>query len=109
MFCMHHAFEDEGKARGLLNIAGTLMKGGKFIGTLLNSDILREKVIEVHEQQALNPPKPQANGLAKAAAQAVVEATDGVSTSQTSAAEANWRKHLYQRRTLQTTKQRLMY
>ncbi|CAL8583714.1 mRNA cap guanine-N7 methyltransferase [Xanthoria parietina] len=82
MFCMHYAFEDEGKARGmLLNIAGALKKGGKFIGTMPNSDILREKVTEFHKQQALNAPKPQANGLAKAAAQAVSEAKDDDSSA----------------------------
>ncbi|KAL8884743.1 MAG: hypothetical protein Q9215_007278 [Flavoplaca cf. flavocitrina] len=89
MFCMHYAFENEAKARGmLLNIAGALKKGGKFIGTMPNSDILREKVTEFHKQQALNRPKPQANGVAKAAAQAVAEMTDDVSSNpQTSATE----------------------
>ena len=90
MFCMHYAFEDEAKARGMLqNIAGALKKGGKFIGTMPNSDVLRAKVEEFHEQQAVNPPKPQANGIAKAAAQAVAEANGDVSTApQTSATEA---------------------
>ncbi|KAL8733762.1 MAG: hypothetical protein Q9166_001956 [cf. Caloplaca sp. 2 TL-2023] len=89
MFCMHYAFEDEGKTRGMLqNIAGALKKGGKFIGTMPNSDILRAKVIEFHKRQALNPPKLQANGNAKAAAQAVTEANGDVSSApQTSATE----------------------
>ncbi|KAL8719565.1 MAG: hypothetical protein Q9225_003439 [Loekoesia sp. 1 TL-2023] len=90
MFCMHYAFEDEGKARGMLqNIAGALKKGGKLIGTIPNSDVLRAKVEEFHRQQALNPPKPQANGTAKAAAQAVAEANGDISSApQTSATEA---------------------
>ncbi|KAL8768494.1 MAG: hypothetical protein Q9209_005285 [Squamulea sp. 1 TL-2023] len=90
MFCMHYAFEDEGKTRGMLqNIAGALKKGGKLIGTMPNSDILGEKVTEFHKQQALNRPKPQANGTAKAAAQALVETKGDVcSTPQTSATEA---------------------
>ncbi|KAL8825314.1 MAG: hypothetical protein Q9170_007842 [Blastenia crenularia] len=52
MFCMHYAFEDEGKARGMLqNIGGALKKGGRFIGTIPNSDVLREKVEEFHKEQ----------------------------------------------------------
>ncbi|KAL8777818.1 MAG: hypothetical protein Q9213_007689 [Squamulea squamosa] len=90
MFCMHYAFEDEGKTRGMLqNIAGALKKGGKFIGTMPNSDFLGEKVTEFHKQQALNRPKPQANGIAKAAAQALAETNGDVSSApQTSATEA---------------------
>lgn len=90
MFCMHYAFEDEAKTRGMLqNIAGALKKGGKFIGTIPNSDILREKVEAFHKQQAINGPKQQANGTAKAAAQAVAEADGDVSSApQTSATEA---------------------
>ncbi len=89
MFCMHYAFEDEGKTRGMLqNIAGALKKGGKFIGTIPNSDVLRERVEAFHKQQAINAPKQQANGAAKAAAQAVAEANDHVTSApQTSATE----------------------
>ncbi|KAI4119865.1 MAG: hypothetical protein LQ338_007225 [Usnochroma carphineum] len=89
MFCMHYAFEDEAKARGMLqNIAGALKKGGKLIGTIPNSDVLREKVEAFHKQQALNRTKQQANGSAKAAAQAVAEADGEVSSApQTSATE----------------------
>ncbi|KAL9008610.1 MAG: hypothetical protein Q9173_006283 [Seirophora scorigena] len=90
MFCMHYAFEDEGKTRGMLqNIAGALKKGGRLIGTIPNSDVLREKVEAFHKQQATNAPKPAANGVAKAAAQAVAE-VDGeiASAPQTSATEA---------------------
>ncbi|KAL8803369.1 MAG: hypothetical protein Q9200_006247 [Gallowayella weberi] len=90
MFCMHYAFEDEGKTRGMLqNIAGALKKGGKLIGTMPNSDVLREKVTEFHKKQGLRSPKPQANGTAKAAAQAVPDAEgDVTSAPQTSATEA---------------------
>ena len=90
MFCMHYAFENEAMTRGmLLNIAGALKKGGRFIGTMPNSDILREKVTGFHKQQALHRPKPLTNGTAKAAAQAVAEGNGGISsTPQTSATEA---------------------
>ncbi|KAI9733906.1 MAG: mRNA cap guanine-N7 methyltransferase [Cirrosporium novae-zelandiae] len=45
MFCMHYAFESETLARGMLrNVAGSLKKGGRFIGVIPNSDILSEHV-----------------------------------------------------------------
>ncbi|KAJ8603393.1 hypothetical protein MRB53_042160 [Persea americana] len=47
MFCMHYAFESEEKARMMLrNVAGSLKKGGRFIGTIPNSDVLSAKVKE---------------------------------------------------------------
>ncbi|KAH7127156.1 mRNA capping enzyme-domain-containing protein [Dendryphion nanum] len=50
MFCMHYAFESEEKARGMLrNVAGSLKKGGRFIGCIPNSDVLSAKVIEHHK------------------------------------------------------------
>ncbi|MCJ1313592.1 mRNA cap guanine-N7 methyltransferase [Agyrium rufum] len=50
MFCMHYAFESEEKARGMLrNVAGCLKKGGRFMGVIPNSDILRSKVEAFHE------------------------------------------------------------
>lgn len=53
MFCMHYAFESEAKARGMLrNVAGALKKGGRFIGVIPNSDVLRTKVEEFHKGQA---------------------------------------------------------
>ena len=53
MFCMHYAFESEAKARGMLrNVAGALKKGGRFIGVIPNSDVLRDKVVDFHEKQA---------------------------------------------------------
>merc|ERR1711964_741236 len=45
MFCMHYAFESEDKARQMLkNVAGALKKGGRFIGTIPNSDVLSGRV-----------------------------------------------------------------
>lgn len=50
MFCMHYAFESEEKARGMLrNVSGALKRGGRFIGTIPNSDVLSAKVIEHHK------------------------------------------------------------
>lgn len=47
MFCMHYAFESEEKARGMLkNVAGSLKKGGRFLGVIPNSDIIIAKVNE---------------------------------------------------------------
>ncbi|KAL8715707.1 MAG: hypothetical protein Q9220_000374 [cf. Caloplaca sp. 1 TL-2023] len=52
MFCVHYAFEDEKKARMMLqNITGALKKGGRFLGTVPNSDILRENVEQFHKRQ----------------------------------------------------------
>ena len=59
MFCMHYAFESEAKARGMLrNVAGSLKKGGRFIGVIPNSDILRSKVQEYHQKKS----QPTTNG-----------------------------------------------
>ncbi|KAB5583143.1 S-adenosyl-L-methionine-dependent methyltransferase [Coniochaeta sp. 2T2.1] len=45
MFCMHYAFETEEKARQMLrNVAGSLKKGGRFIGTIPNSHVIGSKV-----------------------------------------------------------------
>lgn len=45
MFCMHYAFENEAKARGMLqNVSGALKKGGRFLGVIPNSDVLSAKV-----------------------------------------------------------------
>ena len=52
MFCMHYAFESEEKARGMLrNVAGSLKKGGRFIGVIPNSDVLTDKAEKFHKQQ----------------------------------------------------------
>jgi mRNA (guanine-N7-)-methyltransferase len=53
MFCMHYAYESEAKARGMLkNVAGSLKKGGRFIGVIPNSDVLRTNVENFHKKQA---------------------------------------------------------
>ena len=45
MFCMHYAFESEAKTRGMLqNVSGSLKKGGRFIGAIPSSDVIRAKV-----------------------------------------------------------------
>lgn len=52
MFCMHYAFESEAKTRGMLtNVAGSLKKGGRFIGVIPNSDIIRSKVGDFHARR----------------------------------------------------------
>ena len=63
MFCMHYAFENEVKARGMLrNVAGALKKGGRFIGVIPNSDVLRTKVEAFHKTKAATPTNGDANG-----------------------------------------------
>lgn len=59
MFCMHYAFESEAKARGMLqNVAGSLKKGGRFLGTIPNSDVIRSRVEAFHKtQEKLNKSK----------------------------------------------------
>ena len=52
MFCMHYAFESEAKARGMLrNVAGSLKKGGRFLGVIPNSDVIRSKVEEFYQKR----------------------------------------------------------
>ena len=65
MFCMHYAFESEAKTRGMLtNVAGSLKKGGRFIGVIPNSDVIRSKVGDFHarrkkqEAQTSSEPPP---------------------------------------------------
>lgn len=52
MFCMHYAFESEAKAKGMLaNVAGSLKKGGRFLGVIPNSDVIRSRVEAFHTQR----------------------------------------------------------
>ncbi|KAH8427705.1 mRNA (guanine-N7)-methyltransferase [Aspergillus melleus] len=45
MFAIHYAFESEEKARQMLrNVAGSLRKGGRFLGVCPNSDIISAQV-----------------------------------------------------------------
>ncbi|KAL9113912.1 MAG: hypothetical protein Q9227_002046 [Pyrenula ochraceoflavens] len=61
MFCMHYSFENEAKARQMLmNIAGALKKGGKYIGVSPNSDVLSSKAEEYFLKKQMNESKPAA-------------------------------------------------
>ncbi|MCJ1392896.1 mRNA cap guanine-N7 methyltransferase [Xylographa bjoerkii] len=63
MFCMHYAFENEAKARGMLrNVAGALKKGGRLIGVIPNSDVLRNKVEAFHKEKAARKTNGELNG-----------------------------------------------
>lgn len=63
MFCMHYAFESEAKARQMLkNVAGSLKKGGRLIGTIPNSDVIGEKVKEFNEKQKAKAEQAEKNG-----------------------------------------------
>ncbi|KAK4944928.1 mRNA cap guanine-N7 methyltransferase [Elasticomyces elasticus] len=45
MFTMHYAFESEEKVKMMLrNVAGSLKKGGRFIGVVPNSDVCAEHI-----------------------------------------------------------------
>ncbi|EXJ76335.1 mRNA (guanine-N7-)-methyltransferase [Cladophialophora psammophila CBS 110553] len=47
MFAMHYSFESEEKVRMMLrNVAGSLKKGGRFIGVVPNSDVCAAKIRE---------------------------------------------------------------
>ena len=57
MFCMNYAFESEATARTMLsNVAGALKKGGRLIGTIPNSEIIRKKI-----EQHFEKPDAQSN------------------------------------------------
>lgn len=80
MFCMHYAFESEAKARGMLrNVAGSLKKGGRFLGVIPNSDVIRSKVEGFH----LKRPNVSAPGTASGGAN-----TAQASSAKPEAAEA---------------------
>lgn len=50
MFTIHYAFETEEKTRQMLrNVAGSLKKGGRFLGVCPNSDVISAKVVEFHK------------------------------------------------------------
>jgi mRNA (guanine-N7-)-methyltransferase len=45
MFAMHYSFESEAKVRMMLrNVAGSLKKGGRFIGVVPNSDVCTKNI-----------------------------------------------------------------
>lgn len=46
MFCLHYSFESEAKARGMLrNVVSALKKGGRFFGTIPDSNIIAKKLM----------------------------------------------------------------
>jgi mRNA (guanine-N7-)-methyltransferase len=50
MFAIHYAFESEQKTRQMLcNVAGSLRKGGRFLGVCPNSDVVSSKVAEFNQ------------------------------------------------------------
>lgn len=52
MFTIHYAFENEEKTRQMLsNVAGSLKKGGRFIGVCPNSDAISARVEEFHKKR----------------------------------------------------------
>ncbi|KIV92169.1 hypothetical protein PV10_06630 [Exophiala mesophila] len=60
MFTMHYAFESEEKVQMMLrNVAGSLKKGGRFIGVVPNSDVSAEHIREWHAKRA-PPPSTEA-------------------------------------------------
>lgn len=68
MFCMHYAFESEAKARGMLrNVAGSLKKGGRFLGVIPNSDVIRSKVEEFYKKRPRLPADGAVTGEPSAA------------------------------------------
>lgn len=61
MFCLHYSYESEEKARGMLrNVAGALKKGGRFLGVMPNSDVIRRK-IEQHMKGGIKPLEKKAD------------------------------------------------
>jgi mRNA (guanine-N7-)-methyltransferase len=63
MFCMHYAFESEAKARQMLkNVAGALKKGGRLIGCIPSSDVIRAKVQDFNERVAKKTAKGSSGG-----------------------------------------------
>ncbi|KAI1079923.1 mRNA capping enzyme [Whalleya microplaca] len=53
MFCMHYAFENEEKARTMLqNVSSALKKGGRFLGCIPNSDAISRQVTQWNERMA---------------------------------------------------------
>jgi len=68
MFCMHYAFETEAKAKGMLaNVAGSLKKGGRFLGVIPNSDVIRSGVEAFHRRQPKAPAQSPSNAESKVA------------------------------------------
>ncbi|KAK4634202.1 mRNA cap guanine-N7 methyltransferase [Fulvia fulva] len=55
MFALHYSFESEELARGMLsNVAGSLKKGGRFIGVMPNSDVISANVKNLLSKETPN-------------------------------------------------------
>jgi len=66
MFCMHYAFETEAKAKGMLaNVAGSLKKGGRFLGVIPNSDVIRSRIEVFHKRKVYQGPTSLPSSLDK--------------------------------------------
>ncbi|KAK3698978.1 mRNA cap guanine-N7 methyltransferase [Vermiconidia calcicola] len=53
MFALHYSFENEVLARGMLkNVAGSLKKGGRFLGVMPNSDVISAMVKKLLQKEA---------------------------------------------------------
>ena len=72
MFSMHYAFENEERVRMMLrNVAGSLKKGGRFVGVVPNSDAIATKIREWYktiaksetpgDKKTSTPPPPPAS------------------------------------------------
>lgn len=52
MFALHYSFESEVLARGMLkNVAGSLKKGGRFLGVMPNSDVISAMVKKLLQKE----------------------------------------------------------
>ena len=91
MFCMHYAFESEAKAKGMLaNVSNCLHKGGRFLGVIPNSDVIRAEVVKYHKEGATQRPGQEQNAESKIGMTPLLSG-DGLSTlhsAQTSEVEA---------------------
>jgi len=59
MFSMHYAFESEEKVRMMLrNVAGSLKKGGRFLGVVPNSDMLADRIKDWYDKREPQEAKP---------------------------------------------------
>ena len=62
MFAMHYAFESEDKVRMMLrNVAGSLKKGGRFIGVVPNSYICAEHIQKWFQKKEAKKTVPNGN------------------------------------------------
>ncbi|KAI9844624.1 MAG: mRNA cap guanine-N7 methyltransferase [Sclerophora amabilis] len=99
MFCMHYAFESEAKARGMLrNVAGSLKKGGRFLGVIPNSDVLTERVSSFHEhgKAALEPQKEEPMATKTNGIHAAADEQDGKEQVEADAEEVpDWGNSIY--------------